>query len=50
MFEGGRIIETGTFEDLVRLGGHFAKLARTQFMVPDTRVAEPPAKGTLVET
>ena len=28
----GRIIETGTFDELVRLGGKFAELARTQFM------------------
>ena len=32
VFEGGRIIEAGTFDELVRLGGKFAKLARTQFM------------------
>jgi ATP-binding cassette, subfamily B, beta-glucan exporter len=32
VFEGGRIIESGTFDELVGLGGHFAELARTQFM------------------
>ncbi len=32
VFQGGRIIETGTFDELVRLGGHFAELARSQFM------------------
>jgi ATP-binding cassette subfamily B protein len=36
VFEGGRIIETGSFDELVRLGGHFAELARTQFMVNQT--------------
>ncbi|ALK08074.1 glucan ABC transporter ATP-binding protein/ permease [Blastochloris viridis] len=41
VFEGGRIIEAGTFDELVRLGGRFAALAKAQFMVPgeaiDTR-------------
>jgi ATP-binding cassette subfamily B protein len=32
VFEAGRIIESGTFDELVRLGGTFAELARTQFM------------------
>jgi len=32
VFEGGRIIESGTFGELVSRGGHFAELARTQFM------------------
>ncbi|HZO46448.1 MAG TPA: glucan ABC transporter ATP-binding protein/ permease [Xanthobacteraceae bacterium] len=36
VFEGGRIIESGTFDELVRFGGHFAELARTQFMVSET--------------
>jgi ATP-binding cassette subfamily B protein len=36
VFEGGRIIESGTFDELVRFGGHFAELARTQFMVDET--------------
>jgi ATP-binding cassette subfamily B protein len=35
VFEGGRIVETGTFDELVRFGGHFAELARTQFMVAE---------------
>ena len=35
VFEGGRIIEAGTFDELVRLGGHFAELARTQFMAAE---------------
>ena len=33
VFEGGRIIESGTFDELVQLGGNFADLAKTQFMV-----------------
>ena len=35
VFEGGRIIESGSFDELVRFGGHFAELARTQFMVSE---------------
>jgi ATP-binding cassette subfamily B protein len=36
VFEGGRITESGSFDELVRQGGHFAELARTQFMVAET--------------
>jgi len=32
VFEGGRIIESGGFDELVAYGGKFAKLAQTQFM------------------
>src|ERR671934_236748 len=32
VFEAGRIIESGSFDELVRRGGHFAELARSQFM------------------
>ena len=32
VFEAGRIIEAGTFDELVQLGGNFAELAKTQFM------------------
>jgi ATP-binding cassette, subfamily B, beta-glucan exporter len=42
VFEGGRIIESGTFDELVKFGGHFAELARTQFMVSES--AEPHAE------
>jgi ATP-binding cassette, subfamily B, beta-glucan exporter len=35
VFEAGRVIETGTFDELVAKGGHFAELARAQFMVQD---------------
>ncbi|BBF94472.1 glucan ABC transporter ATP-binding protein/ permease [Blastochloris tepida] len=34
VFEGGRIVEAGSFDELVRLGGRFAALAKAQFMVP----------------
>jgi ATP-binding cassette, subfamily B, beta-glucan exporter len=33
VFENGRVIESGTFDELVAKGGHFAELARAQFMV-----------------
>ena len=32
VFEAGRIVETGSFEELVAKGGRFAELARAQFM------------------
>jgi ATP-binding cassette, subfamily B, beta-glucan exporter len=35
VFEGGRIIESGTFDELVQLGGHFAELARSQFLATE---------------
>jgi ATP-binding cassette, subfamily B, beta-glucan exporter len=40
VFEGGRVIESGTFDELMQLGGHFAQLARSQFMASDTNRAE----------
>jgi ATP-binding cassette, subfamily B, beta-glucan exporter len=33
VFDGGRIVESGTFDALVRAGGKFAALANAQFMV-----------------
>ena len=39
VFQGGRIIESGSFDDLVHVGGHFAELAKSQFMA-----AEPPSR------
>ncbi|UPK35071.1 glucan ABC transporter ATP-binding protein/ permease [Bradyrhizobium sp. 186] len=35
VFENGRVIEGGTFDELVVKGGHFAELARAQFMVQE---------------
>jgi ATP-binding cassette subfamily B protein len=35
VFEGGRVIENGTFDELVVKGGHFAELARAQFMIQE---------------
>jgi ATP-binding cassette subfamily B protein len=34
VFEGGRLIENGTFDELTQRRGVFAKLAETQFLVP----------------
>ena len=36
VFAGGHIIETGNFDELVGKSGHFADLARTQFIVAET--------------
>lgn len=47
VFEQGRVIETGTFEELVAKGGRFAALARAQYLVGatgDGAAAQPPAK------
>ena len=35
MFDHGRVIESGTFDELVAQGGRFAELARAQFMVQE---------------
>ena len=35
VFENGRVIESGTFDELVAKGGRFAELARAQFMVQE---------------
>lgn len=36
VFENGRVIEAGTFDELVMQGGYFAHLAAAQFMVQDS--------------
>lgn len=43
MFENGRIIEMGTFDELVRANGPFAGLARAQFLA-DEQTVETKAK------
>jgi len=35
VFEHGRIVESGTFDELIRRGGVFTELARAQFLVSD---------------
>jgi glucan exporter ATP-binding protein len=44
VFDQGRIIESGSFDELVKQGGRFAELARAQFMVSATvpTGSEPP--------
>jgi ATP-binding cassette, subfamily B, beta-glucan exporter len=39
VFENGRVVESGTFDELVAKGGHFADLARAQFMVQESAQA-----------
>ena len=45
LFENGRVIESGTFDELVTKGGRFAELARAQFMVQEStkEIVEKPA-------
>ena len=45
VFEHGRVVEDGSFDELVGLGGRFAALARAQFMTGAT-----PGDGSIVET
>ena len=35
VFENGHVVESGTFDELVEKGGHFAEFARAQFMVQE---------------
>ncbi|WP_315812375.1 glucan ABC transporter ATP-binding protein/ permease [Bradyrhizobium sp. SZCCHNR2028] len=53
VFENGRVIESGTFDELVAKGGHFAELAKAQFMVQESAratLAAPESDGTIVKT
>jgi ATP-binding cassette subfamily B protein len=52
VFDHGRVIENGTFDELVAKGGRFAELARAQFMVQETARASvhtPAAGGAAVK-
>jgi ABC-type multidrug transport system fused ATPase/permease subunit len=40
MFENGRIVESGTFDELVARNGPFAELARAQYLAPEAAAAE----------
>ena len=42
LLQEGRILESGSFEELTRQGGRFAMLARTQFMLPAEKAPERP--------
>jgi len=46
MFDGGRVIESGTFDELVAKGGRFAELARAQYMVQESARASMPMPET----
>jgi ATP-binding cassette, subfamily B, beta-glucan exporter len=50
VFEHGRIVETGTFDELVRIGGRFAALAKAQFMTADSPAPLPRPAALPVET
>jgi ATP-binding cassette, subfamily B, beta-glucan exporter len=43
VFEHGRIVESGTYDELLRRGGTFTELARAQFLIADDTGAEPAA-------
>lgn len=49
VFQNGRVIESGTFDELVARGGHFAELARAQFMVQEQARAEAAAQMAVAE-
>jgi ATP-binding cassette, subfamily B, beta-glucan exporter len=49
VFDHGQIIEAGTFDELVARGGHFAELARAQFMTVEQH-EPPPWPQPLIET
>jgi ATP-binding cassette, subfamily B, beta-glucan exporter len=44
VFDQGRIIESGSFDELVARNGRFAALARAQFMVGAAPVAQAPLR------
>ena len=50
LLQNGRVIESGSFDELTRLGGLFAELARTQFMIPQDAALDMAASRPLVET
>ncbi|BAL79661.1 glucan ABC transporter ATP-binding protein/ permease [Bradyrhizobium cosmicum] len=49
VFENGRVIESGTFDELVAKAGHFAELAKAQFMVQEQSQANARANVTAAE-
>jgi ATP-binding cassette subfamily B protein len=50
VFDGGRIIEAGTYDELVQRGGFFAELVKAQFGAEDVRQSVPAKERPLVET
>ena len=47
VFDQGRVIESGSFEQLVERGGRFAELAKAQFMAGADKAPRPRAKAKL---
>jgi len=45
VFHEGKIVERGTFDELVALNGRFAQLARAQFMVKEEQKPQIPISG-----
>lgn len=45
VFDKGRVVESGTFDELVARKGHFAELARAQFMAQQQAEPKPRAKA-----
>jgi ATP-binding cassette subfamily B protein len=41
VFDHGRIVETGSFDELIHRGGAFAALAKAQFLVTEPPEAAP---------
>jgi glucan exporter ATP-binding protein len=50
LLQDGRILEAGNFDELTRKGGRFAELARTQFMIPTAKAAEPAGAESRVQS
>jgi ATP-binding cassette subfamily B protein len=48
VFQNARIVEAGTFDELVAKGGAFAELAAAQFMIPAAPKPEAPDPATPV--
>jgi ATP-binding cassette, subfamily B, beta-glucan exporter len=46
VFDHGRIIESGTFDELVARSGRFAELAQAQFLAAEPAAAVPEAQET----
>jgi len=50
VLQGGRIIESGSFDELVRLGGHFAELAKSQYLMAEAARGEEIKGAAIAET
>ena len=53
VFESGRVIESGTFDELIAKGGQFAELARAQFKFQEharASISTPGSSGGTIKT